>query len=61
MREQWWRQTAADGQLNITLKEILEAVWDWRRWESDRRGEGKGVEGGEEESGSGSDGRGKGG
>ena len=40
-RGQCWRQKAAEGQLNTTLKEISEAPWErWRR-ESVMRGEGK--------------------
>ena len=42
--------------MNTIIKEILEAEWERRRQESVRRGE---VEGGEDESGSGGDGRGK--
>ena len=56
MHEQWWQHTSAERQLNTTLKDILAEAWDRRRWEYVRRGE---VEGGEEESGSGGDGRGK--
>ena len=39
--KQWWRQTAAELQLKITIKEILEAAWEQRRWGSIRGGEGK--------------------
>ena len=52
MRELWWQQADAYQQLEATLKNILEAVREWRRQESDRRGRG---EGGEEESASGRD------
>ena len=42
----WWRQTAAEKQLRVTLEDILVAVRDWRQWESDRlRKVDEGVEG----------------
>ena len=52
-REQWWRQTAVERQLNTTLKEISEAVRERRRRGFFRCGE---VKGGSEESDSGDDG-----
>ena len=58
LREQCWRQTAVQRQLKTTLKYILAAAWEQRRRESGSHRE---DEGGEEGSGSGSDGRGKGG
>ena len=40
-RNQWWRQTAAERQMETTLKEILAPAWEQRRQESGRRGEGE--------------------
>ena len=51
-RRQWWRQTAAERQLQTTLKDILAVAWERRQRESIRRGEGKR---GAEESDSGGD------
>ena len=40
-REPWWRQTAARKQLSVTLEDILVVTRVWR-WESGRRGGGRG-------------------
>ena len=58
LRDKWWSQTAAERHLKARLKDISAAVCEWRQQESGRRGEGEGLE---EESGSGSEGCGKGG
>ena len=47
LRKPWWRQEAAEQQLEATLKNILAVARDRWRQESDRHG---GGEGGEEES-----------
>ena len=41
VREQWWHQTAAERQMKTTLKYISAAVWEKRRWESGRCGNGE--------------------
>ena len=45
LRGPWWRQEAAEQQLETTLKNVLPAAGKCRRKESKRRGGGKGWEG----------------
>ena len=53
LRNPWWRQEAAEQQLEAMLKNMLAAAGERRRQESDRCDRG---EGGEEDLGPGSDG-----